>query len=188
VTSQQPGERDMPTTMKDLTFLRLNGHHETTEVLVTTTAQPKHLPHQEGKTYQLGRLTLIFKTTAADTTSAYTLCEAFEPAGWSAALHRHSTYDETHIICEGRYACELAGQRLELGPGDMMFVPRGTPHSVKNLGPDPGRELIISSPGGVFEAFIDEAAAALSPDGPAKLGAGTDFRAIAAKYGIDFLA
>jgi mannose-6-phosphate isomerase-like protein (cupin superfamily) len=174
--------------MKDLPFLRLNGHHETTEVLVTTTAQPKHLPHQEGKTYQLGRLTLIFKTTAADTNSAYTLCEAFEPAGWSAALHRHSTYDETHIICEGRYACELAGQRLELGPGDMMFVPGGTPHSVKNLGPESGRELIISSPGGVFEAFIDEAAAALSPDGPAKLGAGTDFRAIAAKYGIEFLA
>lgn len=61
-------------------------------------------------------------------------------------------------------------------------------HSIKNLGPDPGRELIISSPGGVFEAFIDEAAAALSPDSPAKLGAGTDFRAIASKYGIEFLA
>jgi hypothetical protein len=48
--------------------------------------------------------------------------------------------------------------------------------------------LIISSPGGVFEAFIDEAAAALSPDSPAKLGARTDFRAIASKHGIEFLA
>jgi mannose-6-phosphate isomerase-like protein (cupin superfamily) len=159
------------------------------EGLVITTAPPKHFPRGEGKTYQLGRLTITFKTTAVDNAAAYTLCEAIEPPGWSAALHRHPTYDETHIICEGRYACELGGERLELGPGDMMFAPKGIPHSIKNVGAATGRELIISSPGGIFDAFIDEAAAALSGDGPAsKLGPGTDFRTIAAKYGIEFLA
>ena len=142
----------------------------------------------EGRTYQLGRLRLTVKTTAADNASAYTLCEAFEPPGWSAALHRHETYDETHIICEGRYECRLGGQLLELGPGDMMFAPRGTPHGIKNIGAEPGRELIISSPGGIFDAFIDEAATSLANEKTSKLGPGTDFRAIAAKYGIEFLA
>ena len=155
---------------------------------MTTTAQPKHIPRGEGKTYQLGRLTLTVKTSGADNAAAYTLCEAFEPSGWSAALHRHPTYDETHIICEGHYECQLGAQRLGLGPGDMMFVPRGAPHSIKNVGLETGRELIISSPGGIFDAFIDEAATSLSNDKVSKLGPGTDFRAIAAKYGIEFLS
>jgi len=56
--------------------------------------------------------------------------------------------------------------------------------SIKSLGPDTGRELIISSPGGIFEAFIAEVTQAMaqaSPDKPA------DFRGIAGKYGIEFL-
>jgi mannose-6-phosphate isomerase-like protein (cupin superfamily) len=47
---------------------------------------------------------------------------------------------------------------LVLGPGDVMFAPKGTPHSVKSIGPETGRELIISSPGGIFDAFIAEVA------------------------------
>jgi len=149
--------------------------------------EPKHFARGEGTVYQLGRLTLTVKTTAADNAAAYTLCEAVEPAGWSAALHRHPTYDETHIICEGRYECQLGALRLDLGPGDMMFVPRGIAHSIKNIGADPGRELIISSPGGIFDAFIDEASRSLREQATGGLGPGTDFRSIAARYGIEFL-
>jgi mannose-6-phosphate isomerase-like protein (cupin superfamily) len=152
------------------------------------TAQPRHFTAGAGTSFRLGRITLTFKTTAADSGGAYTLCEAVEPPGSGAGLHRHPTYDETHIICEGRYQCRLGDRELELGPGEMMFAPRGTAHSIKSLGPEIGRELIISSPGGVFEAFIAEVAAPADesagspPHGPHK-----DLRAIAAKYGIEFL-
>jgi mannose-6-phosphate isomerase-like protein (cupin superfamily) len=147
---------------------------------MTTGAQPRHFNPGEGKTYTLGRITLTFKTTAADTGGAYTLCEAIEPPDSGAGLHRHTTYDETHIICAGRYQCRLGDTALELGPGDMMFAPRGTPHSIKSIGPDAGRELIISSPGGIFDAFIDELTMSMA-------AGGRDIRAIAAKYGIEFL-
>jgi hypothetical protein len=63
----------------------------------------------------------------------------------------------------------------------MMFAPRGTPRSIKSIGAETGCELIISSPGGIFEAFIEEVTAA-TKGSPAM-----DFRAIAAKYGIEFL-
>ena len=43
------------------------------------TAQAKHFRSGEGKTYQLGRITMTFKTGAVDTGGAYTLCEAIEP-------------------------------------------------------------------------------------------------------------
>jgi mannose-6-phosphate isomerase-like protein (cupin superfamily) len=96
---------------------------------------PNHLPSGAGTTYELGRLRLTVKISL----SSYTLCEAFEPAGWSAALHRHPTYDETHIVCEGRYECQLGDRRLVLGPGDMMFAPAGTAHSIKNAGAGTGQ-------------------------------------------------
>jgi mannose-6-phosphate isomerase-like protein (cupin superfamily) len=155
---------------------------------MTMAAQPRHFGPGEGKTYQLGRITLTFKTSAADNAGAYTLCEAIEPPDSGAGLHRHSTYDETHIVCAGRYQCQLGGERLTLGPGDMMFAPRGTPHSVKSIGPETGRELIISSPGGIFDAFIEDVVSSMAESGSPKSGPAADFRSIAAKYGIEFLA
>ena len=151
-------------------------------------ALPRHFSAGEGTAYTLGRITLTFKTTGADCGGAYTLCEAIEPPGSGAGLHRHPTYDETHIICEGHYECQLGDEMLELGPGEMMFVPRGTAHSIKSVGPDAGRELMLSSPGGIFEAFIAEVTRAMSGDGSSSApGSETDFRIIAAKYGIEFL-
>ena len=148
-------------------------------------AQAKHFTAGEGKTYTLGRLTLTFKTGAADTGGAYTLVEVIEPPGAAAGLHRHPTYDETHIVCAGRYECRLGEATLMLGPGDMMFAPRGVAHSVKSIGPQTGRELIVSSPGGIFDAFIEEVTAAMAA--AASGGPAADFRGIAGKYGIEFL-
>ena len=74
--------------------------------------------------------TLTFKTSATGPGSAYTLCEAVEPPDSGAGLHRHASYDETHIICEGRYEARLGDETLQLSAGDMFFAPRGTPHSL----------------------------------------------------------
>ena len=146
--------------------------------------QAQHVRPGEGKSYQLGRITLTFKTSTPETGGAYTLCEAIEPPGAAAGLHRHPTYDEMHIICEGHYECRLGDATLKLGPGEMIFAPRGTPHSIKSIGPESGRELIISSPGGIFDAFIEEVTGAMAA---AQGGAPADFKAIASKYGIEFL-
>src|SRR3954447_18886615 len=151
---------------------------------------PRYFPLGEGKSYQLGRIKLTFTTSAIDTGSAYTLCEAVEPPDAGAGLHRHVSYDETHIICEGRYEAWLGTKTLQLSAGDIFFAPRGTPHSIKCLGPETGRELMISSPGGVFDAFIDEVVTSMTAGStpPPTGGAANDFRAIAKKYEIEFLS
>jgi len=154
-----------------------------------TTAQPKHFLPGTGKTFSLGRITLTFKTTADDNAGAYTLCESIEPPDSGAALHRHPAYDETFIICEGHYEFQVGDQSLRLAAGDTVFVPKGTPHGFKSLGPETGRQLCISSPGGIFDAFIAEVAEAMVDSGsPSKPGPAVEFRAIAAKYGTEFLA
>ena len=63
--------------------------------------QPKHFPPGAGKTFKVGRMTMTFKTTAESGWIAYTVCEAIEPPESGAGYHRHPTYDETFIICEG---------------------------------------------------------------------------------------
>jgi mannose-6-phosphate isomerase-like protein (cupin superfamily) len=156
---------------------------------MTVAAQPIHFHPGEGKTYRLGRIALTFKTSAEDNAAAYTLCEAIEPPDSGAGLHRHFTYDETFIICEGIYDFQLGETALKLGAGDTVFVPRGTPHGFKSIGPATGRQLIISSPGGIFDAFIAEVTSAMTGSGgPPGSGPAVDFRAIAAKYGMEFLS
>jgi mannose-6-phosphate isomerase-like protein (cupin superfamily) len=76
-------------------------------------AEARHFRRNEGKTFQVGRIVLTFKTGAAETGGAYTLCEATEPPGSAAGLHRHPTYDETHIICRGALRVPAGGRHTD---------------------------------------------------------------------------
>lgn len=147
--------------------------------------QPTHFQSGEGRTFKVGRMSMTFKTTAGENWNAYTVCEAIEPPESGAGYHRHPTYDETFIICEGHYDFRLDGKLLKLSPGDVIFVPRGTPHGFVSTGPEVGRQIIISSPGGVFDAMIAEVTA-LDTGSPARK-ASEEAKAIAMKYGLEFL-
>ena len=147
--------------------------------------QPRHFPPGQGKTFKIGRMTMTFKTTAEAGWNAYTVCEAIEPAESGAGYHRHPTYDETFLICEGQYDFRLDGKLLNLGPGDVVFVPRGTPHGFVSMGPEVGRQIIISSPGGVFDAMIAEITM-LDTGSPTRQGS-EEAKVIATKYGLEFL-
>ena len=147
---------------------------------------PTHFPPGDGTTYKIGRMTMTFKTTAGENWNAYTVCEAIEPPESGAGYHRHPTYDETFIICEGHYDFRLDGRLLKLSPGDVVFVPRGTPHGFVSTGPEVGRQIIISSPGGVFDAMIAEVTM-LDTGSPTRKGS-DEAKSIATKYGLEFLS
>jgi mannose-6-phosphate isomerase-like protein (cupin superfamily) len=155
------------------------------EMTMFSSKLPTHFKPGEGTTYKLGRMRMTFKTTADETWKAYTVCEAIEPPESGAGYHRHPTYDETFIICEGHYDFRLDGEHLQLSPGDVVFVPRGIPHGFVSRGPEVGRQIIISSPGGVFDAMIAEVT--LLDTGTPTQKASDEARAIAAKYGLEFL-
>ena len=152
---------------------------------LNSTVQPRHFQPGEGKSYKLGRMTMTFKTTANQGWNAYTVCEAIEPPESGAGYHRHATYDETFIICEGRYDFRLDGKLLKLSPGDVVFVPRGTPHGFVSTGPEVGRQIIISSPGGIFDAMIAEVT--MLDTGSPTRPASSEAHDVATKYGLEFL-
>jgi mannose-6-phosphate isomerase-like protein (cupin superfamily) len=147
--------------------------------------QPMHFQPGDGKTFKVGRMTMRFTTSESPGWNAYTVCEAIEPPESGAGYHRHPSYDETFIICEGHYDFRLNDKLLKLGPGDVVFVPRGTPHGFVSTGPEVGRQIIISSPGGIFDAMVAEVT--MLDTGSPTRRASEDARAIAAKYGIEFL-
>lgn len=147
-------------------------------------AQSGFLQVGEGRTYQLGNIRITFKPTLG---GDYSLCETSNSTpGSGAGVHRHG-YDEWHVILEGNYECRIGHEVRKLGPGDMMFAPGGTLHGLRNLGPGTARQLGITSPAGVFEAFIADLVDARVDSGSASRPGSPDFRDIAAKHGIEFL-
>jgi quercetin dioxygenase-like cupin family protein len=144
----------------------------------------KHLQHfrsMEGKAYQLGPLKLAFKRNEADAEGSYSMFESLEQPGRSVVLHRHPTFQETFIVLEGRFEFEVAGERRSLGQGEMLVIPRGAPHGFTCTSPESGRMLTISTPAGVFEAFVADISAANIG------GAEAEARAVFARHSLELL-
>lgn len=51
--------------------------------------------------------------------------------------HVHARHDLTFMLCRGRGLLELGPKTLELAPGDVAAIPRGTPHTFLNTAVDP---------------------------------------------------
>ncbi len=68
-------------------------------------------------------------------------------------LHIHHDADEIIYVLEGTVDFELDGQRMRTGPGGFVLIPRGTPHTFRNLGALPARLLGVFTPGGLERLF-----------------------------------
>jgi quercetin dioxygenase-like cupin family protein len=127
---------------------------------------------------------LTFKAVGADTENAFALMEYLLAPGGGAGLHTHSREDESFYVLAGELAVQLEDQAVVATPGDFVRIPRGMPHAFVNQGPDPVTALVIVTPAGLEQFFVDLAAlAATAPDG--QLGPDT-LGALAARYGLDF--
>ncbi|HET9419370.1 MAG TPA: cupin domain-containing protein [Chthoniobacterales bacterium] len=105
------------------------------------------------------------------------------PPGGGPPPHYHSIEDETFHVIEGRVAFLVDGSWREVVTGGSAFMPRGVIHTFKNVGDQPSRILIMTSPAG-FEKFFarcaDEFANAGGPDM-------SRIVQIGAEHGIHFL-
>jgi mannose-6-phosphate isomerase-like protein (cupin superfamily) len=68
-------------------------------------------------------------------------CDAFvDPPGreWNDFIH---STDELVTVADGRLEVIIGGVRYEAGPGDEVFIPKNTRHSVRNIHSGPTRWL-----------------------------------------------
>jgi quercetin dioxygenase-like cupin family protein len=73
------------------------------------------------------------KAVARDWAERGYSCETFtDPPGqeWNGFVHRNN---ELVTVVEGRLWMQVGADTCEAGPGDEVFIPRDTRHSVKNI-------------------------------------------------------
>ena len=69
-------------------------------------------------------------------------------------LHLHPDTDEAFYVAEGDATFLLGDREVSVTSGGLVFVPRGTAHTVWNSGDGPVRGLIVISPGDAEHSFV----------------------------------
>lgn len=100
-----------------------------------------------------GSTTMTLLASGPDTKDSFALIESVAPNDTGRHIHEHE--DEAFYVLEGMHEFERGGETIELGPGGFVFFPRRIPHAHRRAGDDPGRLLILITPAG-FENFFVE--------------------------------
>ena len=134
-----------------------------------------------GERLTFGKGTVIVRASAESTGGAFTVIEEVPPL-LDTPLHVHANEDEMFYVLEGEHVVQCGEDEFHLGPGDLVFLPRGVPHSQRRVVPAEGRFLVLASPAGL-EGFFRELAAAeqagtLGPDA---------YAAASERFGITWL-
>jgi len=132
----------------------------------------------QGKTIMLYAVRFDYKVTSADSGGALAALEVTIPPRTLVKPHNHSREDEFTVVLAGTVGARVGDMVVEAGAGASMVKPRGTPHAMWNLGPEPARVLEVVSPGGL-EDYFEELAPVLRAKAPP-----SEYDALAERYGL----
>ena len=96
---------------------------------------------------------LTFHLTGEQTGGQYAFGTIVAPPGDGPPPHYHNEESESFMVLEGRVSFLIGEEWREVDLGTVIFVPKGTVHTYKNLGDTPCRILVIAAPSG-FETFF----------------------------------
>jgi len=95
---------------------------------------------------------LLAGNTLGSTSDDFVVAEWRDPGGppgpprLIAPLHLHHTDDEAWYVLEGTLHVQAGDRVVETRAGACVLVPKGTPHSYWNPGPNAARYLLIMTP------------------------------------------
>jgi mannose-6-phosphate isomerase-like protein (cupin superfamily) len=129
---------------------------------------------------------ITLKATAAETGGSIGFFEATSPPGFGPPRHIHHSSDELFYVLAGEFLF-LVGERLvRAGAGAFVFIPRGTVHAPKVVGPEAGKVISAFIPGGPERAFEEFARLAPARQDDAELDL-EQAQAISRKYDSEFV-
>ncbi|HEU5061055.1 MAG TPA: cupin domain-containing protein [Kofleriaceae bacterium] len=86
--------------------------------------------------------------------------------GMTIPLHRHPSSIEIIYVLSGRAVMtDISGGERPVGPGDAIYMARGTPHGFKNTGGEPVVAVQLYAPGGPEQRFLGKPARGTEPIG-----------------------
>jgi quercetin dioxygenase-like cupin family protein len=86
------------------------------------------------------------------------------------APHFHKEVDEVVYGLEGTLTSIVDGKTHEIGPGDSLFIPRGSVHQHANLHSSLARALTVLTPGSIGRRYFEDIAAEVNIAGKPDLG------------------
>jgi mannose-6-phosphate isomerase-like protein (cupin superfamily) len=123
---------------------------------MTMTPSPRRWHEGEGEAlWFLGNF-LTVKVGGQESRGRLTVIDFVNPPGFAPPLHRHEHEEEVFYVLEGTATFLCDAQEIPAGPGDLVHLPAGLPHTFKVDAAGPLRVLQITTPAG-FEDFAREA-------------------------------
>jgi quercetin dioxygenase-like cupin family protein len=101
--------------------------------------------------WKSGRITV--KIAGAESGNAFSQIETDDPRGSGPPLHLHHNEDESFYVLEGEVTIQVGDERIDLGPGDFLYGPRGVAHAYV-VRSERARMLVTASPAGVEQFFV----------------------------------
>src|SRR3712207_691031 len=98
-----------------------------------------------------GDAEIVLKATAETTGGAFTVFEEVAPV--DTPLHVHEHEDELFCVLEGEHVFQVGDDEYRVGPGGVVFAPRGVPHAQRRVVPRAGRLLVLTAPAGLENFF-----------------------------------
>src|SRR5512145_1517300 len=106
---------------------------------------------------RIGRIEIRFLLESADTNGSLAMFEFTVPAGAKVPLpHSHVRYDETIYGVEGIMTFTVDGKKVDIGPGEFCFIPRGAVHGFNNLKQADAKALAVVTPALIGPEFFNE--------------------------------
>ena len=93
--------------------------------------------------------------TGQATDGAYAAIEVKAFPGLGPPPHIHHRESEMFYVLEGQFELLCGERTVQARPGSFVHIPRGTLHTYKCIGNEPGRFLVVITPAG-FEKFFEE--------------------------------
>ena len=133
------------------------------------------MPTSMREEIKVGPLAIRFLVEGEQSGGSVAVFEFDVPAGSKVpAPHSHDGYEETIYGLEGTLVWTVEGEVKEVGPGELLCIPRGAVHQFANGGDLDARALAIVTPGILGPDYFREVAAILA----AAAGGPPDFAAL----------
>jgi quercetin dioxygenase-like cupin family protein len=123
---------------------------------------------------RVGQMAIRFLVEGEESGGSVAVFEFDVPVGAKvAAAHSHDGYDETIYGLEGVLTWTIEGVPSDVGPGEVLFIPRGAVHHFDNMHDVDAKALAVVTPGILGPDFFREVAAVLhaAGDGPPDVAA-----------------
>ncbi|MEX0362082.1 cupin domain-containing protein [Flagellimonas sp.] len=143
--------------------------------------KPKIVTKTEGNKLNVLGDNQNIKLTGEDTNGQYTLIEQNNEPGVGIPPHVHENEDEVFHVLSGQVEMSVGDKTTTLQEGDLIFCPKGVPHSWRVVGEEKARAMLSIFPAGLEGMFAELAEL---PPGPPNMEKVT---AICGKYNLKFV-